>query len=461
MATDTNFYYYRQKATLPEPAVSLSANSNTSVTVSWAPVEGADYYRVYAYDKAADAFSLLQKTRDTSFMHKGLESTKTYFYLVRAFYRTGEGSAFDKEAVKSIRIIPAVPAVSVSDAPHSVTLSWEQYFVYAVDPASGQMQLLAKTGETGFVAENLEAQTQYAFLVLAVNAIGQISNFEKTDILTVTTPAEPAPEAECLTAVTTPFSNAVKLSWDTIEAAAYYRVYSFDSATGKYQRLAQTTDTAWTHKALKANTRYTYLVRYFLADGTGSDFSKEDLVSVKTNVAAPKPKLLAVNESTVKLSWNKVAGAASYKVYSYNTKSGKYTLLGKTTAQEYSFKKAKYGQSYSFLVRAFDADSVGSTYTAANRQSIKIVIAKAALKLTSPKKRTVKLTWSKVPMAAYYKVYRYQGGKYKAVVTTKALSYTAKGLASGKKASFLVRAYTTSGKAASFSTKDVKTLKVK
>ena len=467
VATDTNFYYYRQQAALPKPAFSLSVNSATSVHISWSAVEGADYYRVYMFDTSSDTLSLLQKTQETSFVCKGLDSQKTYGFLVRAFYRSGEGSAYDQKDIKSLRVIPKAPSVQLTAEAHQVQLSWEaqnsasQYLVYAVNPENGQMQFLAKIEGTDYLVENTEAETAYAFLVLAANALGQISDFEQKDIVRITTPTEPAPVEEHLTASLTASSGAIKIAWNAIDTATYYRVYSFDAASKQYHRLAQTTDTVWTHKALKANTRYTYLVRYFLADGSGSAYTAADHISAKTNVAAPKLTLQAVNESTVKLSWNKVAGAATYKIYLYNVKSGKYSLLGKSAAQTYSCKKAKYGQSHTFLVRAYDSQGIGSTYSAANHQTIKMVITKAAFKLSSPKKGAVKLSWNSVPMASYYKIYKYQGGKYKAVGSTKALSYTLKGFASGKKASFLVRAYTASGKAAGFSVKDVKTLKVK
>ena len=467
VATDTNFYYYRAAAALTKPSLSLSLASSTGIHLSWNAVDGAAFYRVYAYDVQSGSYSLLTKTTQTSFLHKGLNNAKTYTYLVRAFDSNGIGNAYSVDDTQSISFVPAAPAVTLSAQEHQVTLSWQAannasyYLLYAVNAESGSMTPLGTTDALSYTVGKLEAQTTYSFLVLAANDYNFISDFKAEDIVSITTPAEPAVPAERLQVTLKAATNTVTLSWNRIAEAAYYRVYSFNAASGKYTRLAQTAGISWQHTRLNAGKAYTYLVCYFNAEGQQSEYSEADLCTVQTLPAAPQVKTALLNEHTVTLSWAKVSGAAYYKVYLYNEKTGKYTSLSKTTALKYTYTKAKYGGQYTFLVRAFLANGSGSSYTAANRKALKVVIAKPAFQLTSPKKGTVKLTWSKVPMAAYYRVYRYQNGKYKALATVKTLSCTAKGFASGKKAAFLVKAYTASAKAASHSVKDVKSVKVK
>ena len=66
------------------------------------------------------------------------------------------------------------------------------------------------------------------------------------------------------------------------------------------------------------------------------------------------------------IKWNAVANASQYKVYRSTSKNGTYTLLGTTTATNYTDNKAGSGYTYYYKVRAISkvkssANSVFST----------------------------------------------------------------------------------------------------
>lgn len=145
--------------------------------------------------------------------------------------------------------------------------------------------------------------------------------------------------------------------------------------------------------------------------------------------------------STVTLSWSKVKNATGYRVY--QKVNGKWKKLYDTSKNTYKVTSLKSGTVYSFAVKAY-SKSNGKTYWGSNYTSIKTATAPATVKsITATQKNTsVILSWSKAYGATGYRVYQSVSGKWKALKTTTATSYTVTGLTVGKKYIFAVKPYT-------------------
>ena len=176
-------------------------------------------------------------------------------------------------------------------------------------------------------------------------------------------------------------------------------------------------------------------------------------------------KVKKSTSSSVTLSWKKVEGADSYKVY-YSTdgKKWKSVKVKKNTA---TIKKLKSGTQYRFKVRAF----AGKYYGTASKIVKKTTKVKKPVisKITSSKKNTAVVSWKKVTNASGY-VVEYSTSKKFTKKTTKIVKIkkgkttkaTLKKLKSGKKYYVRVKAYKTVSKKASYgSYSAVKTVKVK
>ena len=160
---------------------------------------------------------------------------------------------------------------------------------------------------------------------------------------------------------------------------------------------------------------------------------------------------IAVTAKGVTISWGKVTGATTYKIYKSVYKSGKWqkaTLAASTKALSYSDNKLKSGEKAKYTVYAYAGkkefkshDTVTGMYLA----QPKVKVAKASA--------GAKLTWGKVAGATTYKVYRstYSGGKwsaYKVYTTTKKTSYADKKVKAGQKVRYIVYAVNGSYKSA-------------
>ena len=125
------------------------------------------------------------------------------------------------------------------------------------------------------------------------------------------------------------------------------------------------------------------------------------------------------------IKWAAVAGASKYEVYRSGSKDGTYTLLGTTTNLNYTDSKANAGYIYYYKVKAVNANSIKSNYSATVAATCHC--ARPDVKpdyLISTGKPYIK--WTAVPGASKYYVYRSgsSNGTYKYVGTTTATNYT-------------------------------------
>ena len=125
------------------------------------------------------------------------------------------------------------------------------------------------------------------------------------------------------------------------------------------------------------------------------------------------------------IKWTAVAGASKYEVYRSGSKDGTYTLLGTTTNLNYTDSKANAGYIYYYKVKAVNANSIKSNYSATVAATCHC--ARPVVKpdyLISTGKPYIK--WTAVSGASKYYVYRSgsSNGTYKYVGTTTATNYT-------------------------------------
>ena len=141
------------------------------------------------------------------------------------------------------------------------------------------------------------------------------------------------------------------------------------------------------------------------------------------------------------LRWNAVANASKYEVYRATTKNGTYTLLGTTTATNYTDNKAGSGYTYYYKVKALAANGAESDYSAVVAGICHC--AKPTVKATyMGASGKPYLRWNTVANASQYKVYRStsKNGTYTLLGTTTATHYTDNKAGSGYTYYYKVRA---------------------
>ena len=204
------------------------------------------------------------------------------------------------------------------------------------------------------------------------------------------------------TSLTTPkiskaesINGGVKISWDKVKGAVKYRVY-YKGSKG-WTRLADTTSTAYTDKAVSSGKNYTYTVRCINSSATKFTSGYDSKGKTVKYISAPKiTKAESVNGG-VKISWNKSNGAEKYRVYYKGSKG--WTRLADTTSTSYTDSKVSSGKTYTYTVRCINSSATKFTsgYDS-NGKSVKYISAQ------KPKKKVWVVDYKTVHHEGYWKV---------------------------------------------------------
>ena len=231
-------------------------------------------------------------------------------------------------------------------------------------------------------------------------------------------------------------STGIKISWTSEKNASGYYIYR-KSGKGQYALLKKVTGAntlAFNDTKVTSGVIYTYKVQAYKGTviGAGTEEGRCFVGTAKAKTA---------NESTgIKLSWNKVGGARSYKIYK-RIGTGKYTCIKTASSTTFTYldKAVKAGTIYTYAVKPYIGRTAG-TYVASKYVRLRPVTAKV-----SAARNGVTVRWTKTAGATSYRVYRKTaGGKYalvKKIGGANALSWTDTNTAKGKTYYYYVRAF--------------------
>ena len=231
-------------------------------------------------------------------------------------------------------------------------------------------------------------------------------------------------------------STGIKISWTSEKNASGYYIYR-KSGKGQYALLKKVTGAntlAFNDTKVTSGVIYTYKVQAYKGTvvGAGTEASRCFVGTAKAKTA---------NESAgIKLSWNKVGGARSYKIYK-KVGTRKYACVKtvSSTTLTYLDKAVKVGTTYTYAVKPYIGSTAG-TYVATKYVYLRPVTAKV-----SAARNGAAVRWTKAAGATSYRVYRKTaGGKYalvKKIGGANTLSWTDTNTAKGKTYYYYVRAF--------------------
>jgi len=253
-------------------------------------------------------------------------------------------------------------------------------------------------------------------------------------------------------------SNGVVVSWNTVENAEKYIVYSstYDSKTKKWSSWINKTTlsgaTTWTDTGVRSGTKYKYAITPVKGSFAGQFGESSSILYLA------QPTVKIANASTgVKVKWNKITGATGYKVYRAEYSNGKWSgwksvkTITKGSTVSWTDTKAKSGVKYKYTVKAVNGKT-GSTYKSSS-SLLYLAQPKVAVKALS---NGIKVAWVQSAGATSYKIYRSEynaktkkWSSWKSIKTAKSTSklYTDKSAKKGVKYRYTVKAV--NGKTAS------------
>lgn len=234
-------------------------------------------------------------------------------------------------------------------------------------------------------------------------------------------------------------STSVKLSWNKVSGASGYEIYrintnstgvdatgaSYDDSFGSYnlvKTITKSSTTSYTDKKLSSGASYAYIVRAYRTAGKDKSYING---SVSIKLAADGFRVqdeYYTTSGSYKVTWQKMTGIKGFKIEKYNNVTKKYALV-KTlskTSTNYTFPKVAPGQEdIKYRVRPYTSSKVYTGYEVTVRSTLGTVKNVKA----SATSDGIKVTWSSVAGADYYRVLRYKENSYSYDKTTKNYRY--------------------------------------
>lgn len=372
--------------------------------------------------------------------------------------------AFAAVLAMSLMLLPSVKAdaaVTVLAAPKdakqtistetAVRVSWSAVpgataYVYSYSSDNKTYTGEAQTGNGGkdtfinVAGANWAAGNTYYVKVRAFDG----TKYSEAVVATVAT----APKAPATLKQVAADNTSATVSWAASTGATGYLIrFGATQATAKDIQVVKTTSVKLT--GLSADSAY-YLAVYPIRQVTTSFYASENCVEnprVLTTAPAVTGLKLAswdVKSNIVTLQWNNTAkyeNGYQIEIYKANNKLVKtYNIYGRRAKSKTFILKSVKNTPFQYRVRTYTFMNGEKQYGAWS--DLAYAIPQANVSAAKVSNNAVKLSWTKVPGAKNYTVYRAtkEGGKFKKVATTKKAAYTVKNLKTYKDYYFYVKA---------------------
>lgn len=435
------------KVTLAKPQNVKMSVASGNATFTCDPVEGANKYVLYSYDETTGSYTKLGSSYQNSI---STPLTDSYLgYVMRGVDTTGDTMYISPYSDK-IYAQKGMPAnFTVEDAiGNAVKISWDKldeatgYVVYRATGADGDFVKYRTLGPNSCSIRevNLDANTCYGYkAVPIVNGAEGIATRDKWYITEVS-------KVSGLRTVTATAEN-ITLGWNGISGASGYEIALYDATKGSYTKKCIVTEgVTGVVTSLSAKTEYKFAVRAYTEYGglkRYGDYS--DVLAASTVLSAPLNLYATATSTGVKLTWSKVSGAVSYRVY--RKTSGSFERIA-TDLTTNSFKDTTVPSTRTvYTVKAIYSinGKLAASGNAKNCAINALPYQTTAYAVRATKAR-IRIGWNAVSNCTGYRVYMYNEytGKYEAIKTIgnpNTVSYAASGLYPNTRYKFKVRPY--------------------
>ena len=325
--------------------------------------------------------------------------------------------------------------VTASAGDNTVKLTWDKvdgatnYVIYSY--ADNTYTKLGYSTTNSFTASDLINGKKYGFIVRSYVS-GKWSDWSNDDAVYAT----PVQNTKPQNVQAVPGNGQVTLTWDAVENAEDYVVYSY--VDGGYHKLGYSDVNSFTATGLTNGKKYGFIVKAWVNGGWNA-WSNDDAVYATPVGGTDVRNVKAVpGNGQVALTWDKVSGATNYVIYSYA--DGKYTKQGYSDTTSFTVTGLTNGKEYGFIVRSYangtwcgwqPSDAIFATPVNAKPQNVQAMAGD----------KEVHLIWDDVDDAEEYVIYSYVDGNYAKLGYSEYSGYTAEGLTNGRKYGFIVKAW--------------------
>lgn len=416
--------------------------------LEWYEVKGATGYEILTSDSAYGTYKKLATVTNTKYVHKNLNSGKTYYYKVKAYYKSGNKKVYSSESYyhnsKPAFAPPYDAKVTFNGTYNKLSFSKSQgasgVEISGSTSYYGDYKVLINTKESSYKHKGILLGNYYYYKLRSyrtVNGVKEYSDYVNISIYTT------VPQVQNLS-VKNVSGTSLELTWDKKSWVDGYAVYRRDSYDSSFQLIATVKggkNASYTDKGLTPGNVYCYAVcaRVNLDEDNYIYGYLSDYIYMSPKVPKVDASVSATYNS-ISVKWDKVKSATGYEVYRCTKKAGTYKkikTITKGSVLSYKDTDVSYNKSYYYKVRAYTTKGnvkyYGSYSDVVNKKVQVQAVKSMTLQLKSYNK--VKVSWKKASGATGYYVYykKSNASSYKSYKTTKDTSVTIGGLSTKTK----------------------------
>ena len=323
-----------------------SISASGKVVVKWNKMEG---YTGYVIERAPvssngtiGSYTELNSAAGSaaSYTDSYVTLGKCYAYRIRQAYKIGNQSFMSDYSDPFLIYCIGQPAISsgtntTSNGRPAILLKWSaaegagSYRIYRSETENGAYEQVGESAGTSFT-DVLSGEGAYYYKVrgcaeyAGATYMGQFSDPVCCGYI--------LPPGTVNIRSSSP--SSIILSWSASTMADGYAVFRSMTRTGTYTSIAKTEKTNGTFAPARTNGMSFYKIRaYTISNGRYTYSADSKIVGI---YAIGTPTGLTVKENTdgsIRLTWNDVANAQSYKIYYSDTQNGAYTECGTTSVK--------------------------------------------------------------------------------------------------------------------------------
>ena len=345
--------------TLVSPTVKPSyVGASGKPYIYWSAVDGANRYEVYRSGSKDGTYSFLDSTANLNYTDSKANVGTTYYYKVKALAADGTDSSLSAAVAITCRCARPVVKTDYWASTGKPYIKWtavagaSQYEVYRSGSKDGTYTLLGTTTATNYTDSKANAGYTYYYKVKAISEVKSAADSSLSAAVAVTCRcARPVVTPDYLTSTGKPY-----IKWAAVAGASQYEVYRSDSSNGTCEYVGTTTATNYTDNKANAGYTYYYKVKAISKVKSTANSSLSAAVAITCRCARPVVKTdYWASTGKPYIKWDAVDGAGKYYIYRSGTRNGTYTLLGTTTATNYTDSKANAGYTYYYKVQAISS----------------------------------------------------------------------------------------------------------
>lgn len=241
----------------------IERKTSSKIKLTWNKKSEADHYRIYRSTSENGTYKLVGQTERGGYLDQNLKPNTTYYYRLRAAGYQGKTLILSGEsAVKSATTTVYTKKVVLSYSTLKLTRTAKQQLKASLTPTNSKQPIHWSTSNAK---------------VATVTDKGLVHGVEiGTATITATSGSASAschvtviPGRVTINKVTKKKAGTLRVEWNKISSAEYYRVYRATSKNGTYTYIGHTSRLFYNDSKCKSGTRYYYKVRSCVKkDGT-------------------------------------------------------------------------------------------------------------------------------------------------------------------------------------------------